>query len=219
MVWKKTVSDEYYICVTPWQSLKTFIWLHFSAYLSPSSNYRFPKQRRVQGQGKVFHQLDKASWTNISAGQIVNHLVRARSNKVFEENHHLSRDAGTTCSFVTCDFFRGYCWNLRGINHTQKWINPHKKRMAFSSLGETLSLQNHTKSWKGHPATPSPPPDTLPRPRFDGHFLGIAGEVVFFLHMSGVHQASCRCLAYATDQLLEVVFSKLSPVVRRPGTQ
>ena len=180
MVWKKTVSDEYYICVTPWQSLKTFIWLHFSAYLSPSSNYRFPKQRRVQGQGKVFHQLDKASWTNISAGQIVNHLVRARSNKVFEENHHLSRDAGTTCSFVTCDFFRGYCWNLRGINHTQKWINPHKKRMAFSSLGETLSLQNHTKSWKGHPATPSPPPDTLPRPRFDGHFLGIAGEVVFF---------------------------------------
>lgn len=37
-----------------------------------------------------------------------------------------------------------------------------KKRMAFSSLGETLSLQNHTKSWKGHPATPSPPPDTLP---------------------------------------------------------
>lgn len=162
MVWKKTVSDEYYICVTPWQSLKTFIWLHFSAYLSPSSNYRFPKQRRVQGQGKVFHQLDKASWTNISAGQIVNHLVRARSNKVFEENHHLSRDAGTTCSFVTCDFFRGYCWNLRGINHTQKWINPKKKRMAFSSLGETLSLQNHTKSWKGHPATPSPPPDTLP---------------------------------------------------------
>lgn len=127
---------------------------------------------------------------------------------ILVQHVHLSR---VTFSEATAEIF------LASI--TPKNESTQKKRMAFSSLGETLSLQNHTKSWKGHPATPSPPPDTLPRPRFDGHFLGIAGEVVFFLHMSGVHQASCRCLAYATDQLLEVVFSKLSPVVRRPGTQ
>lgn len=72
--------------------------------------------------------------------------------RILVQHVHLLR---VTFSEVTAEIFVA---SITPKNEsTQK-----KKRMAFSSLGETLSLQNHTKSWKGHPATPSPPPDTLP---------------------------------------------------------
>lgn len=127
--------------------------------------------------------LNKPSWTNTSASRIVNHLVRARSTKVFEENHHLSRDTGTTCSFVTCDFFRGYCWNLPGINHTQKWINPKKKGWLSPAWAKLWAFKIILNPGRGTPPPLPPSPTPFQDLASMVTSLGLLVKSFFFAHV------------------------------------